>query len=59
MASAPETQYALSAGNHIAYQVVAGPKREPDILLAPRTTNTATIDILHWRPGPGMTTIWR
>ena len=48
MASAPETQYALSAGNHIAYQVVAGPKREPDILLAPRTTTP--IDLLWEDP---------
>ncbi len=42
MASTPETRYALSDGNHIAYQVVDGAER--DILYVPRTT--APIDLL-------------
>src|SRR5947209_5046545 len=42
MASTPETQYALSGGNHIAYQVADGAER--DILYVPRTTTP--IDLL-------------
>ncbi len=42
MAPAPETHYALSGGNHIAYQVADGAER--DILYAPRTTTP--IDLL-------------
>src|SRR5438105_15792984 len=42
MASTPETQYALSGGNHITYQVADGAER--DILYVPRTTTP--IDLL-------------
>ena len=42
MASTPETQYVLSGGNHIAYQVADGAER--DILYVPRTTTP--IDLL-------------
>jgi class 3 adenylate cyclase/pimeloyl-ACP methyl ester carboxylesterase len=42
MPSPPETQYALSGGYHIAYQVADGAER--DILYAPRTTTP--IDLL-------------
>jgi class 3 adenylate cyclase/pimeloyl-ACP methyl ester carboxylesterase len=42
MASTPETQYVLSGGNHIAYQVADGAER--DILYLPRTTTP--IDLL-------------
>ena len=42
MASTPETHYALSGGNHIAYQVADGAER--DILYVPRTTTP--IDLL-------------
>ena len=42
MASTPETQYVLSGGNHIAYQVTDGFER--DILYVPRTTTP--IDLL-------------
>jgi class 3 adenylate cyclase/pimeloyl-ACP methyl ester carboxylesterase len=42
LASTPETQYAVSDGYHIAYQVTEGPDR--DILYAPRTTTP--IDLL-------------
>jgi class 3 adenylate cyclase/pimeloyl-ACP methyl ester carboxylesterase len=42
MASTPETQYALSGGNHIAYQVAD--RGERDILYVPRTTTP--IDLL-------------
>src|SRR5207237_10250448 len=42
MASTPETRYALSVGNHIAYQVAEGAER--DILYVPRTTTP--IDLL-------------
>ncbi|MFY9579046.1 MAG: adenylate/guanylate cyclase domain-containing protein [Gaiellaceae bacterium] len=42
MASTPETRYALSGGNHIAYQVTDGAER--DILYVPRTTTP--IDLL-------------
>src|SRR5439155_17212916 len=43
MASAPETQYALSGSYHIAYQVADG-AADRDILYAPRTTTP--IDLL-------------
>jgi class 3 adenylate cyclase/pimeloyl-ACP methyl ester carboxylesterase len=46
MASRPETQYALSGGNHIAYQVADGADR--DILYVPRTTTP--IDLLWEDP---------
>jgi class 3 adenylate cyclase/pimeloyl-ACP methyl ester carboxylesterase len=46
MASRPETQYALSDGNHIAYQVADGGDR--DILYVPRTTTP--IDLLWEDP---------
>jgi class 3 adenylate cyclase/pimeloyl-ACP methyl ester carboxylesterase len=42
MASTPQTRYALSGGNHIAYQVAHGAER--DILYVPRTTTP--IDLL-------------
>src|SRR5438105_732692 len=42
MSSTPETQYVLSSGNHIAYQVAEGGER--DILYVPRTTTP--IDLL-------------
>jgi class 3 adenylate cyclase/pimeloyl-ACP methyl ester carboxylesterase len=42
MASTPEAHYALSGGNHIAYQVADGAER--DILYVPRTTTP--IDLL-------------
>jgi pimeloyl-ACP methyl ester carboxylesterase len=42
MASTPDTQYALSGGNHVAYQVADGAER--DILYVPRTTTP--IDLL-------------
>ena len=42
MASTPETRYALSGGNHIAYQVADGAGR--DILYLPRTSTP--IDLL-------------
>ena len=42
MAAPPETRYALSGGNHVAYQVANGSDR--DILYAPRTTSP--IDLL-------------
>src|SRR5438477_8534138 len=43
MASTPETQYVLSGGYHIAYQVADG-AADRDILYAPRTTTP--IDLL-------------
>jgi hypothetical protein len=52
MASTPETRYALSGGNHIAYQVADGAER--DILYVPRTT--APIDLLWDDPAQRPTT---
>jgi class 3 adenylate cyclase/pimeloyl-ACP methyl ester carboxylesterase len=46
MAATPETHYALSGGNHIAYQVADGAER--DILYVPRTTTP--IDLLWEDP---------
>jgi hypothetical protein len=42
MAPTPESQYVVSGGNHLAYQVADGAER--DILYAPRTTTS--IDLL-------------